>query len=443
MMELSRDLNTGAVMMRGGDFRKMACATKPQDAFARARRWQEENWFVQQVNDLKLAFYNYGIRFTAEDEAQREKIKKALKDPMMRLAVERYVAEVWTEWVLNDNVVSFWRSKVTPFLLMGEDCKYTDAFGNERLKVSLKHEDEDFNGSGFSRDEKDRYKNGKEILLQEENDEYYQVLTRGYRGHGFSMPRLNSVFKVLAQNESMEVGESTLSMALRRVEVQHRLGWEQKQNGPMASSQNEFSTWKKKRWDTIKKFYSGVFGLLETGRNWDHMTKLVWGGEGFDVKWFDAKKWDSITSRLMWWGGPLAWMMVSKSVNPFLLGMLKTQAAEERRRVGAHLEYTLAAGFGLTGVKLVWNNRCFYDARLAWDMVKALMLQGPLSLKTALKDADFDPATEEANKIEEAKEENFKKLTPIFDAAHGSKPGAGAGAPAKNSQGVKPPSGAS
>jgi len=440
---VNKDINTGAVRLTSRDVLHGECRT-PQQAFTRARKWAQENWFVQQVNDLKLAFYHYGFRLTAKEPKDRAALKTAWdNDAALRLALTRYVNEVQTEFLLNDTVVSFWReeAKTTPFLLLGENCEYTDAMGHERLKVTMNYKPEDLEGSDITPKQRERYTSGKQVLLSEEFDEYYSVLTRAYRGQGFGFPRLQAVFQVLQQNQSMEAGENSLALCLRKVERFHRFGWEQKATGMNQTKQTAYATWTKKRWDAVLAFYNGRYGAMETSGNFDHFIELLWGGKGFDVKWFDARKWETITQRLMWWGGPLAFMMVSKAVNPFLLGMLKTQAKKERELVGGHLEYTLARGFNLKNVQVRWSNRCFHDARLAWDMVKTLMTQGPLSLKTGLEEGDFDPDTEAENKIEEAKETNRSKLIPIFDPAHGGKPGENNGRPPEKDKGGANPSG--
>ena len=117
-------------------------------------------------------------------------------------------------------------------------------------------------------------------------------------------------------------------------------------------------------------------------------------------------------------------MMMAKSLSPFLLGMLKTSADKVRKRVGAHLEAVIDDGFNIgTKVRLTWSNRCFYDSRLAWDMVKSLIQQGPLSLTTALEESDFDPIEEAARKKEEAATSRDDELLPKFDPNHGNRPG--------------------
>jgi hypothetical protein len=215
----------------------------------------------------------------------------------------------------------------------------------------------------------------------------------------------------------MEVGETMLAYAGRLVLRFHQLGFEVK-SGSNAAKQAEY-LWKKNRATAIEKFFKGRQGFAETTGQFDHKINYVW----VDPKHYDARKWDTIVNRLLWWAGPVGFMMLSKSVSPFLLGMLKAQAEKDRRRVGAHMEAVINEGFNLgVKVKLSWSNRCFYDSRLAWDMVKSLMQQGPLSLATSLQEADFDPEQEAEQKRSEAASSRDEELLPKFDPNHGHRP---------------------
>jgi hypothetical protein len=216
----------------------------------------------------------------------------------------------------------------------------------------------------------------------------------------------------------MEVGETMLAYAGRLVLRFHQLGFEVK-SGSNAAKQAEY-LWKKNRASAIEKFFKGRQGFAETTGQFDHKINYVW----VDPKFYDPKKWDTIISRMLWWAGPLGFMMMAKSVSPFLLGMLKAQAEQDRRVVGAHLEAVINDGFRIgVPVKLSWSNRCFYDGRLAWDMVKTLMQQGPLSLTTSLEEAEFDPAEESERKKSEAPLSRDEELLPKFDPNHGKRPG--------------------
>lgn len=449
LLAMNRDINTGSQILRPED---MLFRNRPGDpcaAFKRARQWQIENWFVGMVNKGNVDFFNHGLKILPEDNTKKN--RKALADwfkanPKPKQDVLRYILTVMREYVLNQNVVSFWREgdvfdevkKTCPFVILGEQCEYRDAMGLQLLRWTpdydvkdfVKDADERFNFSNpppkperlddRNRNRKmtfkQRYFEGRKILLSEEYDEHFEVLTTAYKGRGFSMPDLYSVFRTLTQNEHMEVGEEMLGLLSRRVTLQHKLGFELKgQNGgPNAAFQKDLSIWKKKRADAIISFFNGRFGFVETTTNFDHEMKLNY----VDPKLFEEKRWGSVLTRLVWYGGPLAMMMLAKAPNPFLLPIFKTLAEGVRSEVGGHLNYTINQGATIPmRVALSWSNRCFYDPRLAWDMVNGLMKQGPLSLKTALQEADFCPEEQEENKQEELSKE--KILLPILNTGKG------------------------
>lgn len=430
----SLDIVTGAQNLATLSPQDLFDRERPEDfqaAFKRARELHKENWFVRQVVKLQAAFMNYGLRVLPVDSSKenRNKVKKWMAVPAQRGALLRYINTVWSEYLLQDNVVSFWRKEkeVTPFILLGETCRYTDAMGIERLEVNLGYKkdqlmtDPTSPEAHLTSEEIQRYTRPK-LVLDEAYDEYFRVLTRAHRGQGFTVPALYTEFRTLSQAESMEVGESMLAYAGRLVLRFHRLGFEVR-SGANAAKQSEY-LWKKKRAEAIEQFFRGRMGFAETTGQFDHKIDYIWT----DPKLYDDKKWNTIITRLLWWAGPVGFMMMAKSVSPFLLPMLKTQAEADRPMVGAHLEEVINEGFDLpVDITLRWSNRCFYDSRLAWDMVKALMQQGPLSLTTGLREGGFDDAEEAELKSEEARSERDPELLPKFDPNHGKRPAEPAG----------------
>jgi hypothetical protein len=433
---MSLDIVTGAQNLATLSPAELFDRERPDDLqsmFKLARNWHKQSWFVDQVNKLKLAFYHYDPRIVpvaAGRQLQGDKKKLAEwmeKDDARREALLRYVVAVWTEWLLLDNVVSFWRmeKKVTPFLLQPELCHYTDAMGLERLKVNLMYRREMFTDEkgeplpDWTWDEIKRYTSQQAILLSEDYDEYFRVLTRAVRGTGFCHPRLYSLFRTLSQAESMEVGESMLAYAGRLVLRAHSLGFEVR-SASNAAKQAEY-LWKAARAKPIEDFFKGRQGFAEFTKQFDHKVEYIW----VDPKDYDARKWETIVNRCLWWAGPVGFMLMTKQLQPFLLPMLRADALADRARVGAHLEVVLnAGGWDLPcKVKVKWGDRCFNDLRLAWDMTKALMQQGPVSLTSALEVADFDPEQEAERKKAEASPERDDELLPRFDPNHGNRPG--------------------
>ena len=416
----SLDIITGVEKLRPEDLLQREMPGSVNDAFARARAWHRENWFVEQTIRLRCLFYNFGLKLVPSRASAKKRVAAIWDDPTnpIRAALVRYINEVWREWALCDTVISFWRqaAKTTPFLLLPETCKYTDAMGVEKLyvKMACKKADLAATVGGITGNAATRYTNGSEILLSEAHDEYYAVLTRGLRGQGFGWPRLRTVFRTLSQNESMEVGESMLAFAGRLVEREHLIGFEVR-SGANAARQETY-LWKKKRADEIQKFYQGRAGFAETVKQFDQKTQYNWVPAAF----YDAKKWESIIDRLLWWAGPVGYMVVARTPNPFLLPMFKHEAIGERELVGAHCARVIEEGFGLP-VSLEWGNQCFEDPRLAWSMAQSLAEMGPLSLTTALKLAGFDPELEGKQKLDELKRRS--EMEPLYDKNHGNHPG--------------------
>ena len=432
---MSLDIVTGAQNLATLSPAELFDRERPDDLqamFKLARNWDKQSWFVEQINKLKLAFYHYGCRIVPAQKADAKALEKWMEeDDDRREALWRYLGEVWSEWLLLDNVVSFWRMEhlVTPFLLLAESCRYTDAMGLQRLKVNLGYRKEQLTDEkgqplpDWTQEEIRRY-TGQQVLLDEEFDEYYRVLTRGLRGTGFGVPRLYRLFRTLSQCESMEVGESALAYAGRLVLRTHSLGFEVR-SASNAAKQAEY-LWKASRAKPIEDFFKGRQGFVEATKQFDHKIETFW----VDPKFYDARKWETIVNRCLWWAGPLGFMLMTRSLQPFLLPILRADALADRDRVRAHLEVVLNAAWRLPcKVRVRWGDRCFNDLRLAWDMTKTLVQQGPVSLTSALEVADFDPAQEAERKREEAPAERDEELLPKFDVNHGNRAAEGAGRP--------------
>ena len=140
LLALDNDISTGSQKLRPEDLLSRERPATPQDGYKRARRWGEENWFVDQINQLKLAFYNHGQCFVPVNPKDHDRLKTYLEaNPKIARDMRRHVREVWSEWLLLDTVVSFWRemTKTAPFLFKAETCKYVDRQGIRILKVKM------------------------------------------------------------------------------------------------------------------------------------------------------------------------------------------------------------------------------------------------------------------------------------------------------------------
>lgn len=417
------DCLVGDTLLSPRELCERECPSGVKQSLVTAREYDLNNGFVNTILLLKTAFLMFGMRFAPRDASKKEAFSDWLAKHNEK--IEEYAVSVGTEWLGVDNVVSFYRRDRAgktlvgaPFLLRPEKCTYTDVMGIPVLTTELSYTAKQLEDAGFTGRAVSRYSGGI-LTLKESEGEYFKVMTRNGRG-GFAHPRLRRVFRVLSQNESMEFGESWLAYGGRRVVHWQSFGWEIK-SGTNMHMQDKY-LWKKERADGVKKELKNKQGLVETTRNFDHKSGFDW----VDPKFYDSKKWETIINRLLWWAGPIGFMMVARSVQPFYLPILKVELAEERRKIKRHIESVLNEAYAPPGgLALHFSNKCFIDSRLAWDMTKALMVQGPLSLTTALESADEDPATEAARKLEEAKPENGKKLLPLFDPNHSKtgKPG--------------------
>lgn len=417
------------------DVREVGKRERPgtlEEQFAQARAWAGENWFVSTTLALKADLLNYRPQIQCAEPAQmkKDKLRRWLEAPTgphgetRAMQVWDYVRGAVAEWLLLDNLVSFWRDAGQyPYPLRPETVKYQDRFGLDKLCVrnTEGRTERDLLAAGLSPAEAKRYSR-PEVELQPELGEHWLVARRGARGYGLVAPRLGTVFRALSQAESMEVGESMYAYAGRLVLRFHKLGFEVR-NAANAMRQADF-LWKKARATAIETFFKGhPAGFVETTGQFDHKVEYVWT----DPKLYENKKWMTITDRLLCWAGPLGFLLMGKTTNLNLLQLLRVEVEADRAVLKPHLEAVLNQAFNAPAqMKLRWDSRCFTDPRLAWDMVKVLAAQGPLSPQTALGEASFDPEEEAQLKVAAATDaQSAEKYAPLYDAAHGNSPAGG------------------
>lgn len=419
---MSFDIYSGAPKMTIQDLFKRERPSTIQDAQHSARRWFNDNWLVETMVGLRTMFFNFGLRVQPVDKQDADELKKWLDTPedgkAPREALYQHIEDVWNEWNIMDNVVTFWMEDMLPWTLNPEQCLYTNTFGNERLTVRLNLDKQELVGAQMlDRSQIERYTGGREIKLNNKNPaEQFRVLTRAKRYHGFCNPRLKRTFMVLGQMESMEAGEHAYAYGGRLVIRMTKLGFEVR-NAAAAMKQADYM-WNQKRHEAVMKGFRGHQGLMDATSNFDQKTEYVWT----DPKLYDARKWETIINRMIWWAGPIGFMILAKQTPPHLFEFMKAEAVANRCKVGAHLENSLnLCGALPCPVKLTWSNKCFRDPRLAWTMAQGLLDAGPLSPQAALAEAEFDPEEEVANKREAAKKP--EDYTPLFDKNHGNRPG--------------------
>lgn len=385
--------------------------------FEKARQLWKHQWFIREIIRMRFNFYTYGFSVKSEEG----KISKRLKDweKNNRTMYRRYAREAWLEWLLQDNVVGLWRVKggKPPLVIEPERCNFTDIFGHELLKIRHGMTQEHVTTLGaFSRVELTEFKKiNNELKLDHDNPVFgFDVLRRERTGAGFGVPSVAPVFVCAANLTSLEVGDASLAAACRLVLELHLMGHEIK-SGLHAGQAAHF--WNKDRAKGFEKSVKGQSGHVRASVNFDHTVKQA--ANWPDPKIMDEKRYSSGITRLAIWGMPIGQMLLGKSLNPFLLGMLKFQAIAEREYMAEHLRKIYTEGLGAPeDLKLTWSNRCFTEARIAADLMKVGLASGPVSQSSFLEAIDLDPEQERENKSEESKLPKGH-TTPIYDAAHG------------------------
>ncbi len=438
--EGARGLAKGGLLFgKPGDLRK---------AQKKARMFAGSHWMVEATLAAKLMFYDFELelkmgkggrtdtdgqgrtRTGGRSDAPRSGGGERVADPRSGDArsdaefleahqgeLRAYVLDVWRHWLGLDSVVSFWREGGPLITLKPEQCEFVDAMGVPVLIYEpdlTEKQKEAIEPSEL----RERYSK-KEVVIGEgkwnrahpDLAEHYRVLRRGIRGMGFAWPKMWSVFNTLAQSADMEVGEKLLAIASKTLLRVHHKGHEIKA-GVHAGKSTHFM--KKEFPAQLQTDLKGKSGLIDMPANFDHKISYVW----IDPKLYTGEKWESVVRRLLWWGGPAAWMVMAKGVSPFLMTMLKTEAAFERRLVKEHCEEVFFARYGRR-IQLKWSNRCFQETRLAHDMLKFLLTSGPMGSGVALEEAGYD-----VERVREDKKGDLamakEMLMPVFDAAHGA-----------------------
>jgi len=402
-----------------GDFRR---------SLELARKFYQESWFVGPIMDMRIAFFNYGFKVQAAKKKDTKAINEWLEngDEIMN-GITDYVRDAWMEWMLFDNGVSFWlKDGSRPIMLNLDQCNYKDAFGREILKYMHGIPDKEIDDLALPAELKKAMKANPEVELPEN---MYRVLKRVKMGMGFGWPRLMGIAKVMAQVESMEVGDNVLGYLCRFVWEQHKMG-HAITSGPHAGFNNWF--WKKERASAFKKETDGKIGHMRITTNFDHEIAFPYP----DMAHFKTEKYQAAVDRLMWWAMPLGHMILAKTITPYLLDLLRTQAETERDIMGRHISAALNAALRPPAkIKVAWSSRIFRDNRIAADLLKFGLGGGPLSQRTFLEEAGFDAEEERARKREEAELTDDEKQ-PAYDPAHGDPKVAAAVAKSKASGGV-------
>jgi hypothetical protein len=439
-----------AVAVQGLNYSGNINEPPSKDVFRQSRRIYRTQRFVRRIQALRAAFYNHGLlgvqtrlkdpkkpdtsevlvshhpgilALNPKDAEKLEAWKRA-----QYKAISQYVTTAWQEFLMVDNLICLWRNGANSRALiqLPERCDYRDQFGGEILIIRHELSHAQIDAMNIGKAEKDRLKASKELKLTPTDELYrFDVVKREPVGMGLGWPAMATIFHAAAIVENLEVSDRQLSDAMRTIYEQHLVGHEIK-SGPHAGSNAHFI--KPARATAVNKAIKAKKGHIQLVTNFDHQIKF---GAGLpDPKQFDGRRFEGVLGQLAHWGLPLA-QMLTGTVNPFLMTLLRQQAEAERELLRPHFMRVLAEALKCpVDIRLQWDSTIFWDSRLMLDLLKTALNAGPLSQETFLRSTGFDHAAELPRKqVESALPMELK--APAWDPHHGKRPG--------DDKGGKPP----
>lgn len=461
----ARDHSIGQLLNKAGDgatvetFVAHETASVPKQdiaelnaAIEKARLVIEGNYWLKNYFKLKRSIFNFGLQVNPFVEAKKKKSASKKKDteldklnewldtevPVLKTAgtagtpdnavgvpgkvfktnrerVMKFVREAWDEFLMLECCIAYWSDSLDyAVTLPPERCRYKDILGIETL--FYRH------GLGAQElkllppDVQERFKTA-EILVSEADGDFFKVVKTARTGFGIGLPSIQSIFRVAATLDSMQVGEHAYAYAGKMKFRHWKIGHEIKQ-GPMAGKATHF--WTAKMATALRGVFENKVGFLGdyTSR---HDFALEYPHE--KVEYFDEDKWKSPEHQLIQWGGPVASMLIASGVTPFLAQLLRAEVEEARNVMKEFLESVVFAAFAPpVPIELSWSNTVFLETSVLIDVLKTGLAGGAISQSTWRSIAGFDDAKEAQKKIEEAeaRKTNPEQFEPAFDASHGT-----------------------
>lgn len=417
--------------------------TSLPSVYEQCRYFARESSFLKVFLPLKRSVCNHGMRLVAIEDGKQEQLDEWLLqdsaplvdkfvDPQTQETVQvesttsnaesvgKWIEDAWTNFLLLDADIATWQDGVDGAVSLGlERVQYTDTMGLEIVRYT----------HGLSRVQLEQLSKEMQkvfatptIIINPKNKIHFKVLKRSGRGEGLPVPALFSVFRLLDEIESKQFGMNALSFALRQVKRVHRIGYEIKsgQNTGKAISHTLFNT---KRSNLLQAHWKDKQGFEDYACNWDEKTEFPWP----DSKYFDTIMWKSTDQRLYEWAGPIAQMMVSKGVMPYLSNLIKATVGADRARFGAYAASVVNRGFSPpVPTRLDFSDAIFSESRLAAEMVKFGVQNGLLSWDSGTAACGYSPEVEQTRKLAEAQDPDaLEKFAPMYASAQGSTPALG------------------
>ena len=391
---------------------------KPREVFSKNRDLAGSHPFVGEWLRIRRTFFDDGLCFVGEDAQVWAASEKGTK---VRAMVKRLNADLWNEWLLQDNAVVFWlvpkqKSQLPqPMVLDCEVCDYSNGLTGETLKIKVpKKKLTEEENARLPQRWKDAYQSGKEVTLKPEEGERFAVLTRAKLGKGFGLPRLRQAYQLLGTLETLHAADFGGAFQHRKVIEHIKVGREMKFQD--ALSKPEYFTISKAEKLAIEREVKNKEGAYRAITD----IKVSFDWAFMDPKFFDESKYKGTLAQLDRWGG--AGMMLLATGEDWLIPFFAAEGRADRDDVGRLLNQLLAdseflSPKGAPPLRVEWNPNTFRDAKTVLEMLRFAVGQAVMSVTTAREYLALDTTTE-SKRIEKEQGEP-KHFRPAFEPKQG------------------------
>lgn len=388
-------------------FKSLIQVSDLRTIFQRSRRLAESKGFIEWVLRAKKLLFQDGFRI------------EGVTNPEDQTHLARAVRDMWTEYLIQTNVVSIWRAPDEKIpLIQVADCegvKYEDDLGEETLRIcyearTLSDEQKQKLGERYVK----ALGQGEHIIWGEGAGEGFKVLKFAKMGAGLGKPSLYSIFEEIAIHGLLTIGDWNASWVSKDVLRQFKKGHQITQ-GNMAGLPVHFL--KTTERDQIHKAMKDKQGATDIVTNFDLDVEYP----AFDFDFFKEEKYQSVRQRLMDWAGPVGLIYLGGAHrDPTTdLELLRVEMDHARADISRHFAEIVATEqfAAVKDAKLVWNQ----FTMLGWDWIQkyVTMALGNGLMPPQMARKLFGINEEEANKLMKAARENPENYTPIFEQKQG------------------------